>query len=257
MKAVLGIFGIAIGFIILSMLISQTVHPGKQLTANPQEVEQLKWEAEQEKDKKKAAEDEAKQNSVKGKPADAAEGKTAEGKPQTSSNPTFVPPKDGVVTALLEIKGKGVITIDLYSKAAPKTVEHMVKLIKEGFYNNVLFHRVIPGFVAQVGDPKSKGMNPNDLKGKSDAEIGRLGLGASGSGSPVEFEPNELNNYVGTLAMALNKPQTATGDSQFFINLVYNKSLDRDYCVFGHVSTGMDVVNKLENGDQIVSFKIK
>ena len=243
MKAVLGILGIAVGFIVLSVIISQTSHPGKQLDPNPQATATKKWEADQEKEKAALA---------------ASEKKNAEKITGTDPKTTpSAPAVTGMVVATLEVKGKGPITLELNATAAPKTVSHMVKLIKDGFYNGIYFHRVVPGFVAQVGDPKSKSYKQEELLGKSESELGSLGLGQGGSGEAIEFEANDLNNDIGTLAMALNSPRSATGDSQFFINLVANHSLDRDYCVFGKVTAGMDVVNKLVNGDQIASIKVK
>lgn len=126
----------------------------------------------------------------------------------------------------------GVITIELYPDKAPKTVANFLQYTKDGFYNGTVFHRVIDGFMIQGG-----GFD--------------LGMNQKATRAPVENEAkNGLKNQIGTLAMArTGDPHSAT--AQFFINLVSNDFLDypgRDgwgYCVFGKVTQGMDVVNKM------------
>ncbi|CCW35335.1 peptidyl-prolyl cis-trans isomerase (rotamase)-cyclophilin family [Chthonomonas calidirosea] len=161
------------------------------------------------------------------------------------------------IHATLQVEGLAPIEIELYPKAAPKTVAHFVKLCKEGFYNGILFHRVIPNFVAQAGDPASKKIDGRKLRGLTDQQVAmKYLLGAGGSGQTVPFEGNDLTNLPGTIALALSAPRTDTGDSQFFINLVDNKQLDGDYCVFGRVVQGMDQVKKIQQGDRIQSIVI-
>jgi cyclophilin family peptidyl-prolyl cis-trans isomerase len=143
--------------------------------------------------------------------------------------------------------------MELYAKDAPTTVAHFLNLCKTKFYDGILFHRVIPGFVAQAGDPGSKKFKPEQLAGKSGEETG---LGAGGSGKNIPFEVNKHTHETGTLAMALSAPRSATGDSQFFINLVPNHRLDGDYCVFGKVVKGADIVQKIIQGDKIVSMTL-
>ena len=126
----------------------------------------------------------------------------------------------------------GVITIELYPDKAPKTVENFLQYVKDDFYSNTIFHRVIDGFMIQGG-----GFD--------------LGMKQKATRAPVQNEAkNGLKNQIGTLAMArTSDPHSAT--AQFFINLVNNDALDypsRDgwgYCVFGKVTQGMDVVNKI------------
>jgi peptidyl-prolyl cis-trans isomerase B (cyclophilin B) len=178
--------------------------------------------------------------------------------PPTSKNTlTLEQAQQGAVTVIMDIEGKGPVTMELFPKAAPKTVEHFVALCKKGFYNGILFHRVISGFVAQAGDPKSKDLQPADLRNISSEEVGeKYKLGGGGSGENIPFEPNSLTHDPGTIAMALNTPASATGDSQFFINLVDNAKLNGQYCVFGKV-TSMDAVNKIQQGDRIKSMTVK
>ncbi len=155
------------------------------------------------------------------------------------------------------VKHRGDFVLALYPKAAPKTVAHFVAIVNKKFYNGILFHRVIPGFVAQAGDPKSKTVHGYDIAHLSDTEVGaRYGLGMGGSGTTIPFEKNALTNQPGTIAMALSAPASDTGDSQFFINLVYNQSLDGQYCVFGKVVSGMNVVMKIRQGDRITFMKV-
>jgi cyclophilin family peptidyl-prolyl cis-trans isomerase len=154
----------------------------------------------------------------------------------------------------MTIENRGKITIELYAKEAPKTVAHFQGLANKKFYNGIRFHRVIPGFMDQTGDPSSKKFKQSDLAGKTEDEVARLGLGVGGSGKNIPFEANKRTHEPGTLSMALNAPRSDTGDSQFFINTVPNHRLDGDYCVFGKVVKGMDVVNKIKQGDKIVSI---
>jgi cyclophilin family peptidyl-prolyl cis-trans isomerase len=131
---------------------------------------------------------------------------------------------------------QGVIKYKFYSKDAPKTAARMAELIQQGFYNGLSFHRVVPGFVIQGGDP--------------------LGNGTGGSGQKLAAEFNERRHIEGTVAMArAQDPNSA--DSQFYISLGRHPHLDRSYTVFGQVTEGMDVVKKIAIGDRMVSVKIE
>lgn len=190
-------------------------------------------------------------------PSTASPGKSAAA-PAAPAGPAPSPGNmQGAINATMSVAGRGDIVIALYPKAAPKTVAHFVNLIKSGFYNGILFHRVVPGFVVQAGDPASKSYTPQEVAAKDDGQGSTIGLGGGGSGQNVPFENSGLKNEPGTLAMALSGPQTDTGDSQFFINLVANPSLDGDYCVFGKVVKGMDVVNKIQRGDKITRMTVQ
>jgi len=131
---------------------------------------------------------------------------------------------------------QGVIKYKFYAKDAPKTVARMVELIQQGFYNGLNFHRVVPGFVIQGGDP--------------------LGNGTGGSGQKLAAEFNERRHLEGAVAMArAQDPNSA--DSQFYISLGRHPHLDRSYTVFGQVTEGMDVVKKIQMGDKMVSVKVE
>lgn len=120
---------------------------------------------------------------------------------------------------------KGSFVIGLYPKAAPETVANFEKLVKKGFYNGLTFHRVIPGFVAQGGDPK--------------------GDGTGGPGWTVRDEKNPLKHTPGVIAMAKSAAPNSAG-SQFYIALDYLPRLDGRYTVFGDVISGFDVIKKLQ-----------
>jgi peptidyl-prolyl cis-trans isomerase B (cyclophilin B) len=131
---------------------------------------------------------------------------------------------------------RGTIVIEFYPAVAPKTVENFEALSKKGFYNGLTFHRVVPGFVVQGGDPKGDGS------------------GGPGYDLPAEISPAEkhLRGSVATarLGDAVNPDRKSSG-SQFYICLAAQPSLDGQYTVFGGVVEGMDVVDKIQVGDHI------
>lgn len=167
-------------------------------------------------------------------------------KPKAAANPKVE----------ISVAKRGKVTVELFTSETPKTAGQFLRLAKQGFYNGIRFHRVRPGFMAQAGDPASKKFSAEQLEPLTDNDYGRLELGGGGSGKPIPFEPTKRTHETGTLAMALSAPRSATADSQFFINLVPNHTLDGDYCVFGRVIKGMDVVKKIKQGDAIESMKV-
>ena len=128
---------------------------------------------------------------------------------------------------------QGDITIELFDTDAPKTVANFTKLAKSGFYDGTKFHRVIPDFMIQGGDPLTK----------DDAQKARWGTGDPGYKFADEIHANN-RNAVGTISMANAGPDT--NGSQFFINVADNNFLDTKHTVFGRVADGMDVVHKIE-----------
>jgi len=122
----------------------------------------------------------------------------------------------------------GDIRIELYSDKAPKTAGNFLKLVKQGFYDGLTFHRVIPGFMIQGGCPKGDG------------------TGGPGYTIPDEFHPLLAHTEAGILSMANAGPNT--GGSQFFITLAATHWLDGKHAIFGRVTGGLDVVEKI--GDQ-------
>src|SRR6185295_13039580 len=129
---------------------------------------------------------------------------------------------------------KGDIDVDLFTTDAPKASQNFIDLAKKGFYDDVIFHRVIPGFVAQAGDGE------HGKKSKLDA--GRVGTG--GPGYKFEDEPVHGDYGRGALAMANAGPNT--NGSQFFICVAdLSGRLPKSYTIFGQVTKGMDVVDKI------------
>ncbi|HEY3072534.1 MAG TPA: peptidylprolyl isomerase [Candidatus Limnocylindrales bacterium] len=132
---------------------------------------------------------------------------------------------------------KGDIKVELYSDSAPKAAGNFVDLARKGFYDDVVFHRVIPGFVIQGGD--------GQYGKKSSLEAGRVGTG--GPGYKFDDEPFTGDYHRGTLAMANSGPNT--NGSQFFIchqDLVGR--LPKNYTIFGAVTDGLDVVDAIAGG---------
>jgi len=125
---------------------------------------------------------------------------------------------------------QGSFEIELFSKEAPKTVANFVSLANEGFYNNLVWHRIVNGFVIQTGDPNSRNATGNPSS-----------WGTGGSGTTIPFENTSLPEGEGYIAMARGSdPNSAT--SQFFININNNTAgLGRGYAVFGQVITNMNV----------------
>jgi peptidyl-prolyl cis-trans isomerase B (cyclophilin B) len=137
------------------------------------------------------------------------------------------------------ITDRGTMTIEFFEQDAPKTVANFVKLAESGFYNDVKFHRVIPNFMVQGGDP--------------------TGTGSGGPGYTIPDELTGDNQYHdrGVLSMA-NTGRPNSGGSQFFIchSRQNTAHLDRKHTVFGKVVDGIDVVDMIRQGDQIKSIAI-
>ena len=138
--------------------------------------------------------------------------------------------------AVIETKF-GKMVIEFYDKDAPKTVENFIKLAKEGFYNGTTFHRVIPGFMIQGGDPNSK-----------DNDRSNDGAGGPGYTVPAEIKREHKRGTVATARLGDQaNPKKESSGSQFFINVNDNVSLNGGYTVFGNVIAGMDVADKIVN----------
>ncbi len=125
----------------------------------------------------------------------------------------------------------GRISIELLPDLAPETVRSFEKLARDGFYDGTLFHRVIPGFMMQGGDPNTK----TDNKGS---------WGTGGPGYTIKAEFNSRSHRRGTVSMARAQDPDSAG-SQFFIVTSDSPFLDRQYTVFGQVTDGMDVADKI------------
>ncbi|OWA34286.1 peptidylprolyl isomerase [Saccharibacillus sp. O16] len=166
-------------------------------------------------------------------PASSAESKPAANQTENSGTtgtdaPAEETAKNPIVT--IEMDNGGVIKLELYPEVAPNTVNNFISLVKSGFYDGLTFHRIVPGFVIQGGDPDGNGM------------------GGPGYAIKGEFTENGVNNTLkhttGVLSMA-RRPEPDSAGSQFFIMLADQPSLDDKYATFGKVTEGMDVVNAI------------
>ena len=132
----------------------------------------------------------------------------------------------------IEMENGDVIKAELYPEVAPNTVNNFISLVKSGFYNGVIFHRVIRGFMIQGGDPQG------------------IGIGGPGYSIKGEFNMNGVRNDLkhtrGVLSMARSMAPNSAG-SQFFIMHQDAKHLDGQYAAFGKVTSGMDVVDAIAN----------
>ena len=145
-------------------------------------------------------------------------------------------PATGIVYAKLNTS-KGVIEVELYQSKTPRTVTNFVNLAKSGFYNNLVWHRIVNGFVIQTGDPLTR-------NGGGDRAL--WGTGGSPQTVPLEID-SSLHHYVGYLGMARSQDPNS-GSSQFYVNLADNSaSLDGKYTVFGKVISGLNVALEIGN----------
>jgi peptidyl-prolyl cis-trans isomerase B (cyclophilin B) len=138
-------------------------------------------------------------------------------------------------TAVITLENGNEIHLEFFPQDAPKTVENFVTLAKKGFYNGLTFHRVVPGFVVQGGCPKGTGM------------------GGPGYTIPAEFNANK--HVRGSLAMARSQHPDSAG-SQFYITYGAQPNLDNNYTVFGRVTSGMEHVDRIRQGDRMKSVTI-
>lgn len=136
---------------------------------------------------------------------------------------------------------KGDVVIELFTEKAPLTTTNFLNLIKSGFYDGIVFHRVEPGFVVQFGDPQTKTPGTEAM----------WGTGGPGYTIADEFDPTLRHDSAGILSMANRGPNT--GGSQLFITLAATPFLDDKHAVLGKVTSGMDVVNQITVGDKILS----
>lgn len=135
-------------------------------------------------------------------------------------------------TAIIETN-LGTIVFKLLPDLAPETVRNFEKLARDKFYNGTLFHRVIPGFMIQGGDPNTKSGNKNTW-------------GTGGPGHTIKAEFSSRSHHRGIVSMARAQDPNSAG-SQFFIVTTDSTFLDRQYTVFGEVIEGMDVADKIVN----------
>lgn len=137
------------------------------------------------------------------------------------------------------ITSKGTMEVEFYDNDAPKTVENFVKLAKEGFYNGLNFHRVIPDFVIQGGCPQ--------------------GTGAGGPGYEIDCELEGENQYHDRGVLSMAHAGRNTGGSQFFVchSRTNTAHLDKNHTCFGKVVNGLEVIDAIKEGDAIEKIEIE
>jgi peptidyl-prolyl cis-trans isomerase B (cyclophilin B) len=151
-----------------------------------------------------------------------------------AGNPQGLPTAEGKAPRAIVTTKFGEMELVFFPQLAPKHVESFLKLAKKGFYNGTIFHRVIPGFMIQGGDPNTK--DPSKRDG--------YGMGGPGYTLPAEF--NRIPHERGIVSAARSADPDSAG-SQFFIMVGKAPSLDNQYTVFGEVVKGMEVADKIVN----------
>ncbi len=150
---------------------------------------------------------------------------------ETKPSTPVAMPAEGEEVAVLHTT-MGDVVVKFFSDKAPNHVASFKKLVKEGFYDGTRFHRCIPGFMIQGGDPLSKDMDKSDY------------WGTGGPDFRLKAEFNDIKHVKGILSMARSSDPDSAG-SQFFIMVATASSLDHQYSAFGAVVTGLDVVDKI------------
>src|SRR5688572_31080094 len=174
--------------------------------------------------------------------AQATEGK------QTTAKTAAVPAKTspGAGPVIVVETEKGTFEFETYPNEAPKTVAHIIALINKRFYNGQRFHRVIPGFVAQWGEPLTRDMTKEKL------------WGGGGSGKPVGVgEFSKLRTHVRGAVGLAHPGNAAEGDSQLYVTLSNQPSLNGKFTVLGKVISGMEVLDKIRQPDRIVRVTVR
>jgi cyclophilin family peptidyl-prolyl cis-trans isomerase len=159
-----------------------------------------------------------------------------EGQNQMSTELDWSTDAEGMSKAIATVNTtKGTFKFRFFPEKAPQTSKRIAQLIQEGFYDGLTFHRVVPSFVVQGGDP--------------------TGTGAGGSGQNLPAEFNDIRHVRGSVAMArAQDPDSA--DSQFYVSLGTHPHLDHKYTVFGYVVEGMEVVEQISQGDKMETITV-
>ncbi|MEE0844719.1 MAG: peptidylprolyl isomerase [Eggerthellaceae bacterium] len=152
---------------------------------------------------------------------------------------------------------KGTIRVQLAGEDAPIHVGNFVELAQKGFYDNLKFHRYVPGFVVQGGCPNTRELAPEEVVEKAGNPFAGLGTGGPGYSIKEEFTTNPHNDHKdGALAMARSQDPNSAG-SQFYFCLGPQPMLDSGYTVFGQTIEGKDVIGQLRVGDVIETIEIE
>ncbi|EZH65080.1 peptidylprolyl isomerase [Bacillaceae bacterium JMAK1] len=162
---------------------------------------------------------------------DVAQDEVDQEEPEESSAETDTEvDRSDAIEAIMVMEDGGEVVLELYPNNAPETVENFVTLAEDGFYDGLTFHRIIPGFMVQGGDPEGSGQggSPDTIAGEFAAN---------------DFD-NPLDHTEGVISMA-RTPDPNSASSQFFIMVGDHPSLDGEYAAFGEVISGMDVVDDI------------
>jgi peptidyl-prolyl cis-trans isomerase B (cyclophilin B) len=144
---------------------------------------------------------------------------------------------------------KGTFEFETYPDDAPRTVAHIVDLVRRGFYDGQRVHRAIPGFLIQWGDPRSRDI-------AKEAEWGRGAAASSGTAVGAAEITKKRQHTKGAVGLA-HAGYPARGDSQIYVMLADRADLDGKYAVFGHLVSGEDVAERIANGDVITRMFVK
>lgn len=165
-------------------------------------------------------------------PKDTTTPSTPKDNTQTQSNEGIPTSKNNPIVTIT-MANEEQIKVELYPEVAPNTVKSFISLVKKGFYNGLIFHRVIPEFMIQGGDPKGNG-------------TGGPGYSIKGEFTNNGFV-NNLKHDRGVISMGRTQQSKDSAGSQFFIVVKTSSSLDKDYAAFGKVISGMETVDKIVN----------
>lgn len=157
-------------------------------------------------------------------------------------------PRVATSTLTVSVEGKGEVTIELFTDAAPRTTSQIIRLASSGFYDGQKFFRVMKDprpFLVLFGDPQTKSKPLDDPS-----------IGTGGSGTRVPFEDSGKPNVKGAVGLSTLPRDRDSGDSQFYILLDDKPFLNGSYTVFGQVTSGMEVVSRVEVGDTVTSVRV-
>ena len=175
------------------------------------------------------------------------------------ANPGFAQKSVKNPVIVMSIEKKGDMTIELLPGEAPKTVAHILQLVKSKFYDGILFHRYEKSDsygVLQGGDPGTKKIDISKIGNKSVPEVNQeFRIGGGGSGKTVPLEATKSVHLRGTMGMA-RTDILDSGDSQFFFSLMDNHQWDYKYCVFGKITNGLKVMDSIRPWDKIKSVRM-
>jgi cyclophilin family peptidyl-prolyl cis-trans isomerase len=156
-------------------------------------------------------------------------------------------PKPGETVVKIVVEGRGDIYVKLHVKEAPKTTDHILKLVRDGFYDGQRFHKAQRSprpYLVEAGDPQSR------------VNVESRDIGHGTTGTRLAYEDSGFLNEEGAVGLAHSVDDRDSGDCQFYMLMTAAKWLDGDYTVFGKVVSGMEVLRKIQKGDRIVSITV-